>query len=243
MSSAIALGLVWGTGQAIPVQTTTDTSSFFSALDSQIDTSGPYFSLFTDSDAGNLAHYDPALELLTIPGSTNAALRFRPHALGSPPTEFYFNGTFDLSASLTPSGQSSGGLFTIFGSVPGIGINDPTLLLATTLDSLDIAVTPEGDYLAFELDTLYADPKLGSVSSHLILDGFLDDGPVGAHPPTSDVATFLSTPWIGGPADYWDVWSTRVSVAEPSPLCLFGIGLTCIILLRRTRRPGSLLSK
>src|SRR5262245_3036530 len=101
---------------------------------------GSYMSLFPNAprDPGNFGQYNPTLDLVSIPGSPAALMRIRPGRIPPSEPQYLFDGTYNLYMNLASDGHSSGGIFSIFGMVPELGIQQPSLLLAASVVGADI---------------------------------------------------------------------------------------------------------
>lgn len=187
--------------------------------------SGPYMSLFTFPD--RLAHYDPASDLLSIPGMADSHLRYTPN-FGSGDS-LTFSGSFDLYMHANEAYQSNGGIFTVFGEIPALGIQHPSLLLAANVVAANFDCNPGDGFFSPSIQLMmhvdYSHPDFGAWGENILLAGFLAGD-------TPD--DYLSEAWTAGPPDYWDVLSVPgpVAVSEPTMLSLLVVTLAMLALAR-----------
>jgi hypothetical protein len=197
----------------------------------------PYVSAFGFGSAGaeNVATYDPALDLLyMLPLSGPADFRVVP-VDGS--QAIYFSAAMSLVMNIDESRQSSGGIFSLIGTVPELGISTPSVLLAGSITDANIwSGSDNGSGFApmeFFIQLNYSNPNFGSWGTEAVLINGLSV-PVPS-PPLVPITTadMFQKAWSTTSFDYWDLWS--VKVPEPGTLSLIVSGVIALGMMRRRK--------
>lgn len=186
----------------------------------------PSMSLYTgDSNSSDgAAHWDPAANLIYIPGATDRVVGFNDNS----GARFSTFGRYSLYLNATPNYESTGGIFTVFGAFPELGIPEPSLLFAANVIDVNIGGSPCTTGVPVMQLTMHVDyfnPNFGNWGTTVSMWGAITRNFPGPDPNDP-----LKKPFVGAPSDYWDLFSVvdAVGVSEPGPIGLAAMGLGMI---------------
>ncbi len=159
------------------------------------------FASFLDVD------YDAGSDSLSI---TGFPLTYDDDGIGM--AETFGSGSFDLRATVDDTGNATGGLLEISGSIPGLGINDPlTVLLTGTLtnfgfdesggDPLEFIFSVTGGQLAADYGGIGAEAGVIASGTNFpgnFMDNFHNDQGTGRADVAPPVPAPMTAAFIGG---------------------------------------------
>lgn len=199
--------------------------------------------------------YDAATQVFDMSNPSNYEISVRS---GSNDQFFDFSGYHTLVFDVDPDGTFGPGIFALYGTLPGLGIDQSTLLVSAVVTggSADVVGSqpcgpffysgcPEGGSeglvdMIVDLQTVSTAAFLAPYwGPDLTLDwqisvGGVDEIGFGGSPMNDD--TLFHYNWSGTEPDYWFMSASNpVPVSEPTTAWLIGLGLAGLGIVRRKR--------